>query len=222
MRYSDEIQCAAARVVAAVRERARKHDPANTLGTYDSFHIRRGDFQYKQTRLEADEIYRNTKDQIPEKSTVFVASDHAGKPWFKPLADHYNLLFLKDFKKELEGVNSNYFGMIDQLVASRGRVFFGCYHSTFTGFIVRMRGYHSQKEKTEGWQEGLLHDSFYYTGKNDKHLYEHYDAVHSPIYSREFPTSWRDIDKGIDELAGEIQDGLHVNTNNAEHTSLIE
>ena len=43
MRYSDEIQCAAARIVAALRKRARDRDPkGNPDGDYDSFHIRRG------------------------------------------------------------------------------------------------------------------------------------------------------------------------------------
>ena len=200
MRYSDEIQCAAARVVQAVRNRARKNMPNNPNGEFDSFHIRRGDFQYKKTRLEAHEIYENVKDDIPDKTTVFVATDHQGKPWFKNLTKHYDIVFLNDFKKELEGVNTNYFGMIDQLVASRGRVFFGCMHSTFTGFIMRIRGYHAQKEKMPGWEQGILHNSFYYTGKNEKNMYQHYAAVHSPVYAREFPTSWRDIDQGIDML----------------------
>jgi len=199
LRYSDEIQCAAARVVAAVRSRARSRGNS-TSGEFDSFHIRRGDFQYKNTRLEADEIYKNSRDEIPDGTTVFVATDHQGKPWFKPLADHYDLVFLRDFKQELEGVNTNFYGMIDQLVASRGRTFFGCHHSTFSGFIFRMRGYHSQKKELKGWEKGEMHHSFYYTGKNEKHVYEHYIPVHSPIYSREFPTSWRDIDQGIDEL----------------------
>ena len=69
---------------------------------------------------------------------------------------HYDIKFLDDFKDILEGVNVNYYGMIgkregdgtvlerllakpkpsinlfttDQLVASRGRLFFGCWHST--------------------------------------------------------------------------------------------
>jgi len=202
LRYSDDIQCAAARIVASVRERARKRDPTgNPNGEYDSFHIRRGDFQYKNTRLEADEIYENSKDEMKPGGTVFVATDHNGKPFFKPLADKYDLVFLSDFKKELEGVNTNYYGMIDQLVASRGRVFFGCYHSTFTGFIFRIRGYHSQKEKTDGFEAGLLHNSYYYSGKGEKNMYEHYGAVKAPFYSREFPTSWRDIDKGVEDLA---------------------
>ena len=201
LRYSDEIQCAAARVVEAVRKRARERDPkGNPNGEFDSFHIRRGDFQYKNTRLEADQIYENVKGDIPDKTTVFVATDHQGKPWFKNLTKHYDMVFLKDFKKELEGVNTNYYGMIDQLVASRGRIFFGCMHSTFSGFIFRIRGYHSQKDQLPGWEAGTLHHSFYYTGKKDKGIYEHYTAVHSPVYAREYPTSWRDIDKGIDML----------------------
>lgn len=93
------------------------------------------------------------------------------------------------------------FGMIDQLVASRGRVFFGCYHSTFSGFIFRMRGYHDQKDKAEGWENGVLRNSYYYSGANEKLLYQQYYPLRAPYYSREFPTSWRDIDKGIEELS---------------------
>jgi hypothetical protein len=33
----------------------------------------------------------------------------------------------------LSNVNKNYFGMIDQVVASKGRVFVGTWFSTFTG-----------------------------------------------------------------------------------------
>lgn len=48
MRYNDEIQCAAARLVQAMRKIAHENDPiGNPNGEYDSFHIRRGDFQYK-------------------------------------------------------------------------------------------------------------------------------------------------------------------------------
>jgi len=43
MRYNDEIQCAAARVVAGMRKIARDRDPTgNPEGLFDTFHIRRG------------------------------------------------------------------------------------------------------------------------------------------------------------------------------------
>ena len=199
LRYSDEIQCAAARVVAALRERAKKKFP-NGNGEFDSMHIRRGDFQYKETQITGEEIYKNSKNELKQGGVVFVATDHQGQPFFKPLMEKYDLVFLKDFKKELEGVNTNYFGMIDQLVASRGRVFFGCYHSTFTGFIIRMRAYHAMKNKEEGWEKGVLHNTFFYTSERHKRIYENYFGLSPPYFTKEFPTAWRGIDAGITEL----------------------
>jgi hypothetical protein len=46
LRYIDEIQCAAARVVRVMREISKKNGNG---GVFDTFHIRRGDFQYKDT-----------------------------------------------------------------------------------------------------------------------------------------------------------------------------
>jgi len=132
VRYIDEIQCAAARVVNAVREHARKRDPDGN-GDFDSFHIRRGDFQFKTTRIEAQEIYDNVHDVLTENKTVYVATDERNKTFFDPLRKHYDLVFMDDFMDELKDVNSNLFGMIDQLIASRGNVFIGCWFSTFTG-----------------------------------------------------------------------------------------
>lgn len=163
MRYNDEIQCAAARVVKAMRQIARKSDPTgNPNGDYHSFHVRRGDFQFKQTRIEAEEIYKNTKEELMPNSTIFIATDERDKKFFEPLKKHYNVWFLDDFNDALKDVNSNYFGMIDQLVASRGQIFFGCWFSTFTGFITRIRGYRSVKDKLPGYEQGVLRSTLYY------------------------------------------------------------
>jgi hypothetical protein len=130
VRYADEIQCAAARVVQAMRQYARTK-PGNHNGDFDTFHIRRGDFQFKRTRIDATEIYDNVKDVLPDGSIVYVATDERDKKFFDPLKQHYDIKFMDDFKDVLEGVNTNYYGMIDQLVASRGVKFFGCWHSTY-------------------------------------------------------------------------------------------
>jgi hypothetical protein len=63
----------------------------------------------------------------------------------------------------------------------------------------RMRGYYSAKHKQEGYEEGIL-NSYYFVPKEKKQQMRKYRAVKLPIYMREFPTSWRDIDKGIGEL----------------------
>jgi GDP-fucose protein O-fucosyltransferase len=114
---------------------------------------------------------------------------------------HYNLYFLDDFTLELQGVNTNYFGMIDQLVASRGRVFFGCWFSTFTGFIHRIRGYRSVKDKLPGYEKGILPTSYYYAVPQKKfEMHEYTPLLHGGFFNREYPIAWRDIDKGIGEL----------------------
>lgn len=137
LRYKDELQCAAARVVAAIRDRARERNPTNTdnsinaAGDFDAFHVRRGEFQYKKTRVSAREIYEISQDQIPEGATVFVATDERQKKlFFSEMAEHYDLVYLDDFAHLLDGIDTNYYGMIDQLVASRARTFFGCWFST--------------------------------------------------------------------------------------------
>jgi len=199
VRYVDEIVCAAARVVRAVRERARKYNPENVDGLFDSMHVRRGDFQYKKTRLSAEELYKKSSNELTDGSTLFIATDERNKSFFKPLAEKYDVCFLDDFKDEIVTMNSNYFGMLDQLVASKGRVFFGTWFSTLSGYINRMRGYYIAKHNLEGHKDGTM-DSYYFVPDDRKYMMRDYYAVKKPIYMREFPISWLDIDKGIEDI----------------------
>ena len=197
LRYIDAIQCGAASIVHAVRQQAIQN--GNPNGEYDSMHIRRGDFQYKQTRIPATEILENIRDKIADNSTVFIATDERDKTFFDPLRKHYHLLFLDDFLHLLpDDFNKNYYGMLDQRVASRGRIFFGAYLSTFTGYINRMRGYHTQKEHSEGYLDGNL-KSYFYVPKQNRDDMETYRSLTGPLWGREFPTAWRDIDHNVHE-----------------------
>eukprot|EP00980_Cylindrotheca_fusiformis_P004069 scaffold880_cov132-Cylindrotheca_fusiformis.AAC.65 len=141
LRYVDELQCTAARIVNAIRKRVLKRT-AGKIEEFDTMHVRRGDFQsqYSFSNSTAEDIYKMTRQRIPDNTTVYIATDERNKTFFDPMKQHYEILFLDDFKMELKGINSNFYGMIDQLVASRGRVFFGCWPSTFTGYINRLRG----------------------------------------------------------------------------------
>jgi hypothetical protein len=114
LRYIDEIQCAAARVVQALRERARQHGGENATNSgFDSFHIRRGDFQYQSVRIDAEELYElNSRRFLAEQRTVFVATDEKDDAFFGPLREHYHLYMLKDFKDLVSNVNPNYYGMV--------------------------------------------------------------------------------------------------------------
>jgi hypothetical protein len=69
--------------------------------------------------------------------------------------------------------------MIDQLVASRGRIFYGCWFSTFTGYINRLRGYHADDHQTPGYEMGVV-PSYYYALKDRyAHMQEFYPVKKS-------------------------------------------
>jgi hypothetical protein len=89
-----------------------EYDPSNTEGNYDSIHVRRGDFQYKKTRITASQIYEMLKRQLPEKTTLYIATDEKDKSFFNDLKKHYHLLFLDDFETEVGHMNSNFFGAL--------------------------------------------------------------------------------------------------------------
>jgi hypothetical protein len=150
-------------------------------------------------RVGIDVIFNNTFDLLEENSTIYIATDERDKPFFDVLRKRYKIYFMDDFKDFLTDVNTNYFGMIDQLVASRGRTFIGTFFSTFTGYITRVRGYHGQQDKAEGYELGVA-NTYYYIPKDRKHAMRKYRPVHEPLWAREFPIGWRDLDKGIGEL----------------------
>lgn len=202
VRYIDEIVCAAARIVTSLRAQARAIGNNNPNGVYDSMHVRRGDFQYKQTRIPAEEILSISKEELEEGSVLFIATDERDKTFFKPIKERYSVFFLDDFLHEIEGINSNFYGMIDQLVASKGRIFFGTWWSTLSGYVNRMRGYYIAKHQLPGHEDGTM-ESYYFVPKGRRDQMRAYKPVKKPIYMREFPTAWRDIDKGIEAIHDE-------------------
>jgi hypothetical protein len=106
-----------------------------------TFHIRRNDFQYKEAWLSAAEIRAVSDELLPEGSLVYIATDEKRANFFQPFHERYKVRYLKDYMDLLPGVNKNLYGMIEQLVASRGERFIGTWWSTFTGYINRMRGF---------------------------------------------------------------------------------
>ena len=193
--------CAGARIVKAVRERARTHSPSNTNGVYDSYHVRRGDFQFKKLIVsDIGKLWNQSKDELEEGGTLYIATDEKEKEFFDLLKDHYDITFLDDYMHLAGDINPNFYGMLDQLVTSKGRTFFGCWWSTYSGYINRLRGYHSVKNKQEGYELGHL-QSYYFLPEEKKNQMIQYYPVKVPLYMREFPVGWRDIDKGIGELS---------------------
>jgi len=206
VRYSDSIQCAAARVVLAMRERVRTVH-GHPDGIFHSMHIRRGDFQYKETRVSVQEIYNATRGVFEEGDIVYIATDEKDKSFFLPLKEHYEIYFLDNFigSGVVDGngpkMSANHYGMLDQLIASRGGLFVGCFFSSFTGYINRLRGYHSELQKHPGYKDAKLLTSYYYAPARLRLQLHHYVPVKQPFWASEFPTAWHNIDRDVHDDA---------------------
>lgn len=141
LRYNDEIYCAAGKIVKAlqVEGRLRNFDiDEEGGGGFSAMHIRRGDFQFKNVKIPAEEWYENTKEIWQTNEIIYIATDERNKTFFDPIAKHHDVRFLDDYW-ELAGlgdIDSNYFGMIDTIVSSRARAFAGTWFSTFTGYVI--------------------------------------------------------------------------------------
>jgi hypothetical protein len=179
------------------------HTSGEEDGSFDTIHVRRGDFQFQAMWVSADQIYElNARKMIEDGRTIFVATDEKDRSFFASLAKHHRLYFLDDFVHLLGGLDSHFLGMVDQLVAAKGETFIGTYYSTFSGYINRLRGYHAQYRKPAGWEEGIV-DSYYYAPQSHASIRKsmrQYHAVDPPFWHREFPIAWRDIDHDVDML----------------------
>lgn len=143
--------------------------------------------------MDASEILAELKETIPPGGTLFIATNERNITFFRPIQEVYDVSFIGDFGSMLSDINPNYFPLVEQLVASRGRVFFGTFFSTFSAYIARLRGYWSVKEKHEGYMTGALQNTYFLPARYKKEM-RLYQAIHKPLY-QEFPAAWRDIDR---------------------------
>lgn len=216
LRYNNDISCAASKIVQAIRQRAKERNPtSNPHGDFDSFHIRRNDFQsqFHVTQGDISKIVELSKTQIRPGSTVYIATDEMDETFFEPMKQIYDLVFSHDFQHLFppsitpvqssdlhhhDGIQDYHWRMIDQMVAARGRIFHGLFYSTFSGHVMRLRGYYSTKETLD--KSGSLKNSFYYMPRHARNEMQEYRAVRLPSFMREYPVSWRDIDYDVERL----------------------
>lgn len=98
-------------------------------------------------------------EELQEGATLYIATDEK-REFFEVFKHKYDVVFLEDFLNVLTNVNTNLYPMIEQLVCSKSRIFYGTYSSTFSGYINRLRGYHVTKNKLEGYKDGTMVRNF--------------------------------------------------------------
>eukprot|EP01035_Chromulina_nebulosa_P018978 gene18978-24790_t len=168
--YVDTIFCKAAVII--------KHLLDEGNGSFTSFHIRRGEFQYKEVKISASELMRNVGHLIPSNELLYLATDEKNKSFFNDMLVRFpKIRYLDDYidTAGLVDINPNYLGMIDQVVCTRGTQFIGTWFSTFSGYITRMRGYLG------------YHDySVWYGDKTRRDRFHHAELPKFPFYMREW------------------------------------
>jgi hypothetical protein len=123
---------------------------------------------------------------------LYVATDEKNETFFDDFRMHHAgpLRFLNDYMQlaELDQIDPTLYGMIDTIVASRGSVFAGTWFSTFSGFIIRLRGYY-----------GMSKFFSYYSWLDRKYFMHKWMNVGDikSLYAREFPTGWTGIDGDV-------------------------
>ena len=100
LHYRDEIFCAAGKVVNALQKESMERGfvlDKEGGGGYSSFHIRRGDFEFQETRISGTEWYENTKQLFLPNEILYIATDERDKSFFDPLASNHDIRFLDDY-----------------------------------------------------------------------------------------------------------------------------
>jgi hypothetical protein len=117
----------------------------NYLGdqSYYSIHIRRNDFQYRELFISCEAILNNIESIISHGSTLYIATDHRDRSFFKPLTEYYHIVFYQDVAEAIgvEKFNPNWIPIVEQLICTRSLKFVGMKLSTLSSYIFRMRGY---------------------------------------------------------------------------------
>jgi hypothetical protein len=210
LHYHDQLFCFAGYIVKRLHEEASEltgkpipsllHVEPKTGGgntnldaTYFSFHIRRGDFQYKETRLPAEEIWGSIRPMLNASVTrlIYISTDEKDREFFRPFTtdnSQYRLRYFSDFeadlRKKFPTFNANMIGMVEQIVCANGHTFFGTPRSSFTGYITRMRGY---------YRDGRYKRTFYFIKRYMFDLQRHKKLV-GPFWAREFEIAHRNAD----------------------------
>ncbi|CAM9689493.1 unnamed protein product [Pylaiella littoralis] len=181
LHYPEEVYCKASQIISLLRQ----EDPS---GDFSTFHVRRSDFKraYKVVFMEIADVIANSADHLYDNEVVYVATDEKNTSLFEPFAKYVRVKFLSDYYERagVSELDPNLLGMLDQVIASHGRTFTGCWLSTFTAYILRLRG-HLQKPRTSNWS--------YFDPKKDYH--HEYRLPERPLWMTEWPLGWEGIDE---------------------------
>eukprot|EP00757_Euglenozoa_sp_SAG-D1_P004004 gene4004-2253_t len=123
--------------------------------SYTCVHARREDFKihYPMMVLSPDMLVDNIIDQLLPGESVYFATDESDKVFWnqvKSRLNHFNIFTLRDLKPQIANDTPAYkLPIIENILCSKARLFFGTRLSTFTSLIHRLRGFDPEVENKE-------------------------------------------------------------------------
>ena len=97
--------------------------------------------RYKTSFSSAQTTLDHIAPLLLPLETLYIATDESDPRFFAAIEKKHRVFRWKDFAAETEGINPKLVGLTEQAVCACGRVFVGTRDSTFSSYIVRLRGY---------------------------------------------------------------------------------
>ena len=133
-----------------VRYRSEMFEIANQLiasigfKKFNAMHVRRNDFQYEQTQLNAEEILHNVSPIFDSELPMYIATDETSEEFIQVLSQGRKVYLWKDICAAANldiDIPMKWVGTIEQLICVGAKEFAGTDLSTFSTYIHRLRGY---------------------------------------------------------------------------------
>lgn len=114
----------------------------DNVGTYNSVHVRRGDFfiqfGYSLKEIEtSNKLLNRIRQFYPNDKPLYIATDEPNRNFFSNLREHYKIFFIEDLYNSQSKLET---AILDQIICSQSEKFLGTFNSTFTKRINVMRG----------------------------------------------------------------------------------
>jgi len=193
LRYHPRILQSASRIL---------HASGLDQAPYSSMHIRRGDFQYLETRVAAQSVVDYTSEFLQPGETVYVATDEPNPDFLAPLRADRPVVAWPDLSKDLTAaVPERYVGVVETLIiaAATGR-FFGTRLSTFSVRAAVLRGHLS---RTPGGPREGVDTTLRCTqppidgapGDDEASRLPWWESVaHTPLWGRAYQSTWSEVE----------------------------
>lgn len=133
-----------------------------THATYHAMHVRHRDefaAQNQYNQLLPDSIFNFALRHFDRNisTIIYIAVDSDNMTVFEPLREIFQLKFISDYMTQFEDgrsesmINYNHIGMVEQMICANADTFIGTMTSTYSDYIMKLRGYYDDDRVTRSY-----------------------------------------------------------------------